>query len=45
MHVRCRFDGVNWALLRHETPPYIPKRSGAKSTDGAASENGAFDQF
>jgi hypothetical protein len=25
------FKGINWALLRHEPPPYIPKRQSKSS--------------
>ena len=28
------FQGCNWALLRHEVPPYIPRREGGAKTIG-----------
>jgi serine/threonine protein kinase len=30
------FEGINWALLRNETPPYIPKRGGRGGEAGGA---------
>ncbi|KAF8064530.1 hypothetical protein HT031_003330 [Scenedesmus sp. PABB004] len=30
------FDGVNWALLRHTAPPYVPRRAGAAAAAAAA---------
>lgn len=32
------FEGVNWALLRHQTPPYVPRKAQQQATAGA---NGA----
>lgn len=28
------FKSINWALLRHETAPYIPKQSGGVKAGG-----------
>ena len=35
------FKGINWALLRNEEPPYIPRRQGEKP----AEEGNAFDNY
>lgn len=32
------FEGVNWALLRHQTPPYVPRP--AQQQAAAAAGNG-----
>lgn len=34
------FEGVNWALLRHQTPPYVPRRAQQQAA-AAAGVNGA----
>lgn len=26
------FRGINWALLRHEPPPFVPRRGGAPAS-------------
>nr|AML78527.1 putative LOV domain-containing protein [Pandorina morum] len=41
------FKGVNWALLRNETPPYVPRRASkiAGSAGGSASGGAAFDNY
>lgn len=33
------FKGINWALLRNETPPYIPRKGGAPSSSSGQFEN------
>jgi hypothetical protein len=30
------FEGINWALLRHQPPPYVPRRANAAATAAAA---------
>jgi serine/threonine protein kinase len=35
------FDGINWALLRHQQPPYVPRRSAAAAAAGAAGSGNA----
>lgn len=49
------FEGVNWALLRQQKPPYVPRRAaaadaGAGEPAGAAAAggkgaNGGFDNY
>ncbi len=41
------FEGINWALLRNETPPYIPKRGGREvgSTQQGAGDGGTLANF
>jgi serine/threonine protein kinase len=33
------FEGINWALLRHQQPPYVPRRAAAAA--GAAGSGSA----
>lgn len=35
------FEGINWALLRHQQPPYLPRRAAAAAASGAAGSGNA----
>lgn len=39
------FDGVKWALIRHTTPPFIPKRTNAAGGSSPAQKNDNFSTF
>lgn len=34
------FADVNWALVRNEAPPYIPKRGASKASSGGSKSGG-----
>lgn len=34
------FEGINWALLRHQQPPYVPRKA-QQAAAAAAAGNGA----
>nr|AML76342.1 putative LOV domain-containing protein [Chloromonas rosae] len=35
------FAGINWALIRHEVPPYVPKKPGEAGAAAATGASGA----
>jgi serine/threonine protein kinase len=37
------FEGVNWALLRHQQPPYVPRRAAAAAAGTAGSGSASAD--
>jgi len=39
------FADVNWALLRNETPPFIPRRAAPGAGGGASGGGGGGQQF
>lgn len=47
------FKGINWALLRNESPPYVPRRqsktagagAGAAGSGGSGSGAGQLENF
>lgn len=36
------FEGVNWALLRQQTPPYVPRKAAAPPAEAGKA---GFDNF
>ncbi|KXZ43472.1 hypothetical protein GPECTOR_89g492 [Gonium pectorale] len=38
------FKSINWALLRNEAPPYVPRRA-SKNAGGSGAGSGAFENF
>lgn len=38
------FKGINWALLRHQQPPYVPRRA-SKAAGGSSTGGAAFDNY
>ncbi|GLI69548.1 hypothetical protein VaNZ11_014099 [Volvox africanus] len=39
------FKGINWALLRNEPPPYVPRRASKATGSGGGGSAAAFDKF
>ncbi|KAG2444065.1 hypothetical protein HYH02_009008 [Chlamydomonas schloesseri] len=39
------FKGINWALLRHQQPPYVPRRASKAAGGGGSSGGAAFDNY
>ncbi len=39
------FENIKWALLRHTTPPFVPKRTNAAGASSPAQKNDNFSTF
>nr|AML79332.1 putative LOV domain-containing protein [Chlamydomonas sp. BC-2016] len=39
------FAGINWALLRHVEPPYVPRKEAKAAGGGGGSGGAAFDNY
>lgn len=39
------FEHIKWALIRHTTPPFIPKRTNAAGASSPAEKNDNFGTF
>ncbi len=39
------FENIKWALIRHTTPPFIPKRTNAAGASSPAQKNDNFSTF
>ena len=39
------FENIKWALIRHTTPPFVPKRTNAAGASSPAQKNDNFSTF